>query len=226
MPEPNKGQRVAQKILAIMKDVTRVEKDGYNIIQKYQYVSEGGMLEAIRGKIIEHGLVVIPTQLSCLSQHYTFTGKEGNPRDVIMTETCTEYTIIDTDSGDSLTVKFFGQGMDSGDKAVYKATTGANKYFLMKTFMIPTGDDPEDEKAPKRTTSKPAAKPPQESPGQVKPATDAQIAKIKSLLSEKNFDGNLKLYERATLLIAEHESGDNILPISKASTIIGELIKL
>jgi hypothetical protein len=211
MPEPNKGQRVAQKILAIMKDVTRVEKDGYNIIQKYQYVSEGGMLEAIRGKIIEHGLVVIPTQLSCLSQHYTFTGKEGNPRDVIMTETCTEYTIIDTDSGDSLTVKFFGQGMDSGDKGVYKATTGANKYFLMKTFMIPTGDDPEVSHG----------NPTEET------ASGKQIGYIKKLLGENVFEGEraLKIYERATELIAIHDDGK---PITKdtASKIIDQLTKL
>jgi len=223
MPEPNKGQRVAQKILEAMKEMGRVDKDGYNDFQKYAYVSEANMIEAIRDKVMAAGLIIVPSQISCLSQPVPSSGEKSQK---YLTEVCTEYTIIDTDSGDSLTVKFFGQGMDSGDKGVYKATTGANKYFLMKTFMIPTGDDPEDEKAPKRTTSKPAAKPPQESPGQVKPATDAQIAKIKSLLSEKNFDGNLKLYERATLLIAEHESGDNILPISKASTIIGELIKL
>src|SRR5699024_6730814 len=36
-------------------------------------------------------------------------------------------------------------GQDAGDKAVYKAITGATKYALMKVFMIPTGDDPEQD---------------------------------------------------------------------------------
>jgi hypothetical protein len=36
-----------------------------------------------------------------------------------------------------------------GDKAIYKAMTGATKYFYMKVFGVATGDDPENEKAEK-----------------------------------------------------------------------------
>ena len=35
--------------------------------------------------------------------------------------------------------------MDKGDKALYKAKTGALKYFLADNFMVATGDDPETE---------------------------------------------------------------------------------
>jgi hypothetical protein len=46
-----------------------------------------------------------------------------------------------------------GEGQDAGDKGPYKAMTGAQKYALMKTFMIPTGDDPEaDEDVDKRNS--------------------------------------------------------------------------
>jgi len=91
--EPIKGQQVAAKILSVMKDMGRVEKDGFNTFQKYNYVSEAGMLDAIRDKIMNHGLVVIPNQVSCVSQHFP-DSKQG-----FMTEICTEYTIIDTVSG-------------------------------------------------------------------------------------------------------------------------------
>lgn len=37
----------------------------------------------------------------------------------------------------------WGQGVDSGDKGIYKAITGANKYFIYKLLNLPTGDDPE-----------------------------------------------------------------------------------
>lgn len=47
------------------------------------------------------------------------------------------------DTGATHTVRFFGDGLDKGDKGLYKAYTGAIKYLLMKTFLIPTGDDPE-----------------------------------------------------------------------------------
>jgi len=36
-----------------------------------------------------------------------------------------------------------GQGADKGDKGVYKAITGAKKYFIANLFLIPTDDDPE-----------------------------------------------------------------------------------
>lgn len=223
--ETIKGQKVAAKILAAMKEMGRVDKDGYNDFQKYAYVSEANMIEAIRDKVMAAGLVIIPSQVSCLSQPVP----SGEKSQKYLTEVCTEYTIIDTDSGDSLAVKFFGQGIDSGDKGIYKATTGANKYFLMKTFMIPTGDDPEDEK-PKTGSRKPtpqsATSTPAPASGAIKPATDAQLAKIKALLGEKNFDGNLKMYEKATVMLSEHEDGKNVLSLSKASEMIGALSKL
>lgn len=208
MPEPNKGQRVAQKILEAMKEMGRVDKDGYNDFQKYAYVSEANMIEAIRDKVMAAGLIIVPSQISCLSQPVPSSGEKSQK---YLTEVCTEYTIIDTDSGDSLTVKFFGQGMDSGDKGVYKATTGANKYFLMKTFMIPTGDDPEVSHG----------NPTEET------ASGKQIGYIKKLLGENVFEGEraLKIYERATELIAIHDDGK---PITKdtASKIIDQLTKL
>ena len=41
-----------------------------------------------------------------------------------------------------------------GDKGVYKAITGANKYLLFKLFQIETGDDPENEVAPPQEEDK------------------------------------------------------------------------
>lgn len=49
----------------------------------------------------------------------------------------------------------FGFGEDSGDKAIYKAITGAIKYFGSENFLVSTGDDPEreDERMDKLTGS-------------------------------------------------------------------------
>ncbi len=56
-----------------------------------------------------------------------------------------------------MTTSWVGQGLDNADKGYYKAYTGAVKYFLMKTFMISTGDDPEldsyRDQAPRRPQS-------------------------------------------------------------------------
>jgi hypothetical protein len=60
-----------------------------------------------------------------------------------------EYAFFDVESGESLKGHFTGHGSDRSDKALYKAITGAIKYILTTTFLIPTGDDPEEEKQKK-----------------------------------------------------------------------------
>jgi hypothetical protein len=61
------------------------------------------------------------------------------------------YTFSDVDSGEEIVAKVAGQGLDPGDKAPYKAMTGALKYALLQSFLLATGEDPEDEHADSRT---------------------------------------------------------------------------
>ena len=58
------------------------------------------------------------------------------------------YSIIDSETGAMLSAYVYGQGMDQQDKGIYKAFTGAEKYFFLKTLLIPTYDDPENDKTP------------------------------------------------------------------------------
>ena len=67
----------------------------------------------------------------------------------------------------TLDFQSIGTGADSGDKAPYKATTGAIKYALLTAFLIPTGDDPENDsgdrvvvEAAKKIFAEPAKKAP------------------------------------------------------------------
>src|SRR5574340_328981 len=64
------------------------------------------------------------------------------------------------DGKDKIEFLVIGEGQDRGDKATYKAMTGATKYALLKLFLIPTGDDPEkdeDEQPTPRARSADAA---------------------------------------------------------------------
>ena len=69
------------------------------------------------------------------------TTKSGSTQYIVCVDM--EFKFIDGDSGEELTLNMSGEGQDVGDKAIYKAISGAQKYALMKAFMIPTGDDPE-----------------------------------------------------------------------------------
>jgi hypothetical protein len=61
------------------------------------------------------------------------------------------YTFADVDSSEEVVAKVAGQGLDPGDKAPYKAMTGALKYALLQSFLLATGDDPEDERVDTRS---------------------------------------------------------------------------
>jgi hypothetical protein len=55
------------------------------------------------------------------------------------------YTFEDVATGEQLTIHWLGAGQDKGDKGVYKAYTGALKFFLINFFQVQVGDAPEPE---------------------------------------------------------------------------------
>lgn len=138
------------KLCAVMAAVERVPKRGRNEHFGYSYATEGDVLDSVRKSLAEHGIFL----------SYTVTGL--HEREVptrsgsqFITRIDIEFTFHDATSADKLTFKTVGEGMDGGDKGAYKALTGALKFALTKTFLIPTGDDPEadsstdkDERAP------------------------------------------------------------------------------
>jgi hypothetical protein len=133
---------IAQAICKVMAGVGFVQKAGKNEFHGYKYATEGDALSALRPHLIENGLVIISDVVECSS-----------PDDHGNTTVKIKYRIIHA-SGEEIVCHFVGCGNDRakngsvGDKGVYKAITGANKYFLLKTFQLETGDDPErDEKS-------------------------------------------------------------------------------
>lgn len=123
---------VHQRIAAVMADVSTVKKEGYNDFHKYAYAKESDYVEAIRPALLKHGLIVIPNLVS--------ETKEGDLTRIVM-----EFEVINVDNpGDKIKTTIPAQGADKGDKGVYKAITGAKKYFVANTFLIATNDDPED----------------------------------------------------------------------------------
>ena len=120
-----------KKINEIISEEVYVQKNGYNTNQKYAFVKESDVLEAVRVKLLSKNLLLRTTTLHCSKEEKLTTVE-------------VQFTLIDLDSGEAEISVFQGQGMDGGDKGVYKAYTGAKKYFLLNTFMIATGDDPEN----------------------------------------------------------------------------------
>ena len=135
-------KNLIQSLIKAAKDCGYVQKLGKNPVG-YSYATEASVVAHVRESLLENGLVLVPD----LIQH-TFDPALG------LSEVFIKYTLFH-ESGEMLEFKMAGQGMDKnskgiGDKAIYKAITGANKYALLKLFAIATGDDPENEKEDNR----------------------------------------------------------------------------
>lgn len=139
---------LAQKLVEVMKSVDSVPKNGYNEFHRYPYMLEADVMRAVRGKLAELGVLVL-----------TSVEKADKLGDITVVHTL--HTFIDSETGEKLEVKGYGQGQDKGDKAGYKAITGACKYQLSKSFLIPTGDDPEKDEG---SNGQPNGAPPPQQP--------------------------------------------------------------
>lgn len=124
---------IYQKMLAVMSAIEYLKKDDsveYNRT-KYSAMSEEKVTTTVRRELIKQGLVVFPIKQDVV--------KDGN-----ITTTNTTYRMVNTeDPTEYVDLASSGQGADTQDKGVGKAMTYSFKYMLLRTFAIPTGEDPD-----------------------------------------------------------------------------------
>lgn len=142
MGEQNGCPGVYAKIARVMQEVETVPKNGRNDFHKYDYVTEADLVNHIRPKMAEIGLVLIASQ----SEHRLDGEVETKKGSDNIARIWHEFTFVDTEDGSQHSFGVWGEGQDSGDKGSYKAFTGAMKYALMKAFLVATGDDPEQDR--------------------------------------------------------------------------------
>jgi len=135
------NRQLVKKLSKVMQEVKYIQKKGHNKFHNYKYATEADVAEKVREILSQQNVVMIPNMTSHSIREHTTS--KGN-REYIATVTM-EFKFIDGDTGEEITFTMVGEGQDPGDKASYKAITGAQKYALMKAFMIPTGDDPEQD---------------------------------------------------------------------------------
>lgn len=141
--EPKKS--LVTKLSEVMGVVERVAKNGRNEFHKYDYATEADIVSSVRNELAARNVMIVP---SVESTEFVETITAAGKKERLCTLTAL-FTICDGDSETTLNFRAVGQGQDAGDKSAYKAMTGAIKYGIMKLFLIPTGDDPEKEEAPK-----------------------------------------------------------------------------
>lgn len=133
-----------RKLAEVMGEVERVKKSGRNEFHRYDYATEADIVAAVREGMSQRHLMLVP-DVEKVEVKDIPRQKGGTERLATLT---VRFTLVDGDSGETHGFHVIGEGTDQGDKATYKAMTGATKYALLKLFLIPTGDDPELDDAP------------------------------------------------------------------------------
>ena len=193
-------QQKKNQIRKALKERGMLHKGAHNDYDNYNYFSEAQYKELFTELFSEYGIELFINEV----EYQSFEGTDKQPFGRLVTLAC---TLIDVDTGYGETSNHTGEGLDRGDKAGYKATTGAIKKFLSSTFLVATGDDPErdDEKAnqsAKRTIAR-----------SNNLITSGQIAMIKSL-----FNDNKK--ELVELMAPYKKKKIEELTVEEASKII------
>ncbi len=148
--------KLLKAISNVMKAVSYLKKDDTVGSGSYSYkgISDEKVKETLRVSMIENGLIIVPEVIDQKSS--TERWEENNKtKQQIFTDCVVTFRIYHV-SGASITGQSFGHGIDNQDKGPGKAMTYAMKYFMLNTFMIPTGDDPD--KIHSNDTPVPAAK--------------------------------------------------------------------
>jgi len=145
-PVVNTSPKLAKKLLAIQTAITSISKNGRNTFQNYDYATIRDIVTVLKPLLEKHGVIVVPEMAA--PPTVIDSGKDGKSK---LTTILMNYKMVNIDDPtDFYVARVAGQGQDAGDKGIYKALTGAQKYFIINTFMVPMGDDPEQDSKPRK----------------------------------------------------------------------------
>ena len=175
LQQKKNGLRKALKEKGVLK------KGATNTFDKYSYFSEAQYKELFTELFSKAGLELSFTEL----EYNTFEGseKQSNGRMPKL-----KFILTDIDTGFAEESVITGEGIDKGDKAGYKAYTGALKYYLANTFMVATGDDPEKDSPSEKMNNKTE-----------KPATEKQKALVMQIAKDMERELSDEWLEKLTM---------------------------
>jgi hypothetical protein len=133
-------KNISKAIISVMKSVKGMEKNMKVGKGNYAYngTSDKDVKEVFNEALAENGLCILPISVEDEIHVERYVDQYGKPKMSVMTVVKTKYLLLH-DSGESIELAGYGQGVDSQDKGAGKATTYALKNCLLYTFLTPVG---------------------------------------------------------------------------------------
>lgn len=128
--------RLFSKMAAVMGALSAIPKMGTNTFHNYKYVTASDVADAIREQMAAQNLAFFAETVGVTEQGGRYVIEYL-------------YTFACGDTGAIHSCRWFGEAIAVSqkgvpdDKAMTKAATTAQKYFLLKTFIVSTSDDPD-----------------------------------------------------------------------------------
>jgi hypothetical protein len=134
-----KPKSLATKLSEVMGAIHHLEKTAVADMGNFsfKFVEEHQILEAVREELASRHVIIIP--------EITDIVKEGQFTTLKML-----FHIHDGDSGEIITSAWAAHAADSRDFGASKCCTQALKYYLLKTFLLPTWERPDEKSDPVR----------------------------------------------------------------------------
>ena len=169
-----------------------VEKTGKNAAQHYEYISEADYKKAFQN-LLSASLLSLSSDVDKL-ETYSIPKFDRNGNKVgenTITRVYETFTLTDTQTGFYESVQAIGDGFDTLDKGIYKARTGALKYFLANNFLVVGGDEPEKDgpmnsprnpqQQPQNQGNRQAHNQQQQRPAAIKRPTEQMLRRLQEL---------------------------------------------
>lgn len=174
------ASNINEAIHEIYKKVGYVQKNGkVSVGGGYRYAGEADLIAALRPAMNEHQVTVSVHALESSVSRNVIKKQNG---EALVSSVSVRATVRFTHapSGSFIDVQAIGEGNDNGDKASYKAMTGAYKYALRQTFCIETGDDPDQGAEPAPLPEKRQQAPAKPSKADLEAAADKITADLQA----------------------------------------------
>jgi len=145
-----KEMNIFQKMEAITNELGFVAKNLNVAVSKnnsYKATGEVDVLEAVKPLENKYGVYSYAIDREIIESDTLTQNTQYGEKTSLFLRMKVTYRFVNTDNPqDYIETISFAEGIDSGDKASGKAMTYADKYALMKSYKISTGEDP-DQKA-------------------------------------------------------------------------------
>lgn len=190
--------KVYPALITVMNKINAVGKDRVTqATGNYKFRGIDDMYNAFHSIVAEAGLIMAPRTVDYRTEMFTSTKGTVTFRVV----QGIEYDFIADDGSFRTIGPIYGEGVDTGDKATNKSTSGAHKYALLETFLVPTQEqkdseyeDPAPPAAMPKTQAPPSMPTPRATPLQqaVDKNKQAALEALNKALVDAKFEGDAR----------------------------------